>query len=75
MDRICVGAVSVGDIIIYRNDLVFSNLKEFVKSRKEYAEYVEIKRNNIYFDCTIILQEWDKYKVRALDSSLVRRIL
>lgn len=71
MDRICVGAVRVGDIIIYRNDLVSSNLKEFVKSGKEYAECVQTKRNNIYFDGTIILQEWDKYKVKALDSSLV----
>ncbi len=71
MDRICVGAVRVGDIIIYRNDLVSSNLKEFIKSGKEYAECVQTKRNNIYFDGTIILQEWDKYKVKALDGSLV----
>lgn len=71
MDRICVGAVRVGDIIIYRNDLVSSNLKEFIKSGKVYAECTQTRRNNIFYDGTIILQEWDKYKVKALDGSLV----
>lgn len=71
MERICVGAVRVGDIIIYRNDLLSTNLKEFIKSGKTYVECVHTKRNNIFYDGTIILQEWDKYKVKALDSSLV----
>lgn len=71
MDRICVGAVRAGDIIIYRNDLVSSNLKEFIKSGKVYAECTQTRRNNIFYDGTIILQEWDKYKVKALDGSLV----
>lgn len=34
MDRICVGAVREKNIIIYRNDLVSANLKEFIKSEK-----------------------------------------
>lgn len=67
MDRICVGAVRAGDIIIYRNDLVSSNLKEFIKSGKVYAECTQTRRNNIFYDGTIILQERDKYKVKALD--------
>ncbi|MEE0686192.1 MAG: DUF2357 domain-containing protein [Lachnospiraceae bacterium] len=71
MDRKCVGAVRVGDIIIYRNDLLSTNLKEFIRSEKSYVECVQTKRNNIFYDGTIILQEWDKYKVKALDSSLV----
>ena len=71
MDRICVGAVRVGDIIIYRNDLLSTNLKEFIRSGKTYAECAQTKRNNIFYDGTIILQEWDKYKVKALDGSLV----
>lgn len=70
MNRVCVGAVRVEDIIIYRADLVSSNLKTFIKSGKEYVECVQTKRNNIYYDGTIILQEWDKYKVKALDGSL-----
>lgn len=71
MDRICVGAVRVGDIIIYRNDLLSTNLKEFIRSGKTYVECVQTKRNNIFYDGTIILQEWDKYKVKALNGSLV----
>ncbi|KSV58727.1 DUF2357 domain-containing protein [Acetivibrio ethanolgignens] len=70
MDRVCVGAVRVGDIIIYRNDLLSPTLKEFIKSGKTYVECVPTKRNNIFYDGTIILQEWDKYKVKALDGSL-----
>lgn len=71
MDRICVGAVRVGDIIIYRNDLLSATLKGFIESGKLYIECVQTKRNNIFYDGTIILQEWDKYKVKALDGSLI----
>ena len=50
MDRICVGAVRVGDIIIYRNDLVSSNLKEFItlieKDKNFYFDYLR-RRNKI----------------------------
>lgn len=70
MDRICVGAVREKNIIIYRNDLVSANLKEFIKSEKKYIECAQTKRNNIFYDGTVILQEWDKYKVKALDGSL-----
>lgn len=71
MDRICIGAVRIGTIIIYRKDLSFAALKQFIESKNIYVEAKQTKRNNIFYDGTIILQEWDKYKVKALDRSLV----
>ena len=66
MNRICVCAVRCKNIIIYRYDLPVDILKSFISSNKPYMESPESKKGNIFVDQNIILQEWDKYKVKSL---------
>ena len=68
MERLSVSAVKCGDIVFYRADLMPSVVKNFITSEKQYIECPKTARGNIFLDDCIILQEWDKYKVKSLSS-------
>ena len=68
--RICLSAIRVGELIIYRTDLGRKELDDFIFNKESQLVCNQTIRGNIFFDGkNIILQEWDKYKVRALDDS------
>lgn len=70
MSRVCVSAVKVGDIIIYRSDMSPIDVKRFSENNNLYDVCPKTTRGNIYFDDDIVvLQEWDKYKVKSLSAS------
>lgn len=69
MSRLCVGAVRCNDIILYRSDLIPAAVNDFIVSEKNYVECPQSIRGNIFYDDGVILQEWDKYKVKSLSGN------
>lgn len=70
MERISLGAIKVKNIVIYRVDLDSKELNSFIKRNDKELQCTKTERGNIYLEGTdIILQEWDKYKVKSLDDS------
>lgn len=68
--RLCLGAIRVGDLIIYRYDLGRTEFDEFMLNEEFQLVCNPTNRGNIFYDGkNVILQEWDKYKVRALNDS------
>ena len=70
MDRKCVSAVRFNDYIIYRIDLSTEQLNDFIFSEQSYCECEKTQKNNLYYDGTIILNEWSKYKVKSIKAAL-----
>jgi len=65
--RQCANAVRVTDVVIYRQGLDKEELANFIKSKATILPGSETSRGNIYVEADqIILQEWDKYKVKSL---------
>lgn len=71
MERVCVSAIKSNGIVFYREDLSSKELKDFLFSKNLYLECVKTKQGNIFYDGTIILQEWNKYKVKSMLAEFV----
>ena len=70
MERISLSAIKVQNIIIYRADLDSKELNSFIKRKDKELHCDKTRRGNIFLEGSdIVLQEWDKYKVKSLDDS------
>lgn len=70
--RKCLSAIRIAELIIYRTDLGRKELDEFIVSEKFELTCAQTTRGNIFSDGkNIILQEWEKYKVRSLNDSFL----